>query len=216
MLATKTISPDEKSMMQGLKIGFALTGSHCTLEKALAAMECLRELGAEIMPIVSPAMIQYDTRFGSAESWRERLLKASGQEHLIESIPAAEPIGPQALLDVLLIAPCSGNTLAKLANGITDTAVLMAAKAHLRNLRPLVLAVSTNDGLGANAKNIGLLLNSKHLYFVPFGQDDASAKPNSLSADMAYIPQTIAAALRGQQLQPILLAASQPVVKSEK
>lgn len=191
--------------LQGLKIGFALTGSHCTLSQGVDAMTHLRSLGAEIMPIISPAVRLDDSRFGTANQWRSRILAASEQEEIVETIPAAEPIGPQGLLDVVIIAPCSGNTLAKLANGITDTPVLMAAKAHMRNQRPVVLAVATNDGLGANAKNIGLLLNTKLIYFVPFGQDDAFGKPNSLVADMEQIPAAILAALAGQQLQPLLL-----------
>lgn len=205
MNQNKFMQDSDISAVNGLKIGFALTGSHCTLAKAVAAMERLRELGAAVTPIVSPAVLQEDTRFGCVDFWRRRLREASGQDTLIESIIAAEPIGPQALLDVMLIAPCTGNTLAKLAAGVTDTPVLMAAKAHLRNQRPLVLAVSSNDGLSANAKNIGLLLNSKYIYFVPFGQDDAIGKPNSLMADLNQTPQTILAALAGRQIQPLLL-----------
>lgn len=204
-MTERTGIPTEELNLRGLKIGFALTGSHCTLAQGVAAMARLSGLGAEILPIISPAVQHDSSRFGSAAEWREKICRASAQDEIIDSIVAAEPIGPKGLLDVVVIAPCSGNTLAKLANGITDSAVLMAAKAHLRNQRPVVLAIATNDGLGFNAKNIGLLLHSKLIYFVPFGQDDAQGKPNSLIADMVQIPQTVVAALAGKQIQPLLI-----------
>lgn len=190
--------------LRGVKIGFALTGSHCTLELALAAMRQLKALGAEILPILSPSVLESNTRFGTAFAWREAVLEASGSERIITTIVEAEPIGPKKLLDLMLIAPCSGNTLAKLASGVVDTAPLMAAKAHLRNQRPLLLAPSTNDGLANAAKNIGVLLNSKQIYFVPFGQDDPFAKPNSLVADLGRLPQAASEALAGRQVQPLL------------
>ena len=191
--------------IQGKKIGFALTASYCTLDAAIVQMAKLRELGAEIQPIISPTIVQQNSRFGLAATWRQRIVEAGGTTEIIDNIIQAEPIGPSALLDILLVAPCTGNTLAKMAAGITDTPILMAAKAQLRNRRPLVLAIATNDGLGGNAKNIGLLLNTKNIYFVPFGQDDAINKPNSLIADMQQIPTTIVAALAGKQLQPVLI-----------
>lgn len=163
----------------------------------------LVEEGAKVIPIVSPAVAETDTRFGMASEWAARLKDITSQS-LITSIEEAEPIGPKGLLDLLVIAPCTGNTLAKLANGVTDSPVLMAAKAQLRNQKPVVLAVSTNDGLGLNARNIGLLLNTKNVYLVPFGQDDPHKKANSLKAHMRMILDTALAALEGRQLQPVL------------
>ena len=155
-------------------------------------------------PIVSEASAALDTRFGAAHD-HMREMERICDRRVIDSIPKAEPIGPKQLLDVLVIAPCTGNTLAKLANGIADTSVTMAAKAHLRNGRPVVVAVSTNDGLGGAARNIGELLCRKHYYFVPFRQDDPVGKPTSLVADMTKVTETVTAALRGEQLQPLLL-----------
>lgn len=195
---------------EGIKIGFGLTGSHCTLERTLKVAKVLVEDGADLYPVFSPAVETTNTRFGTAASWQQAMGKLAAHP-IISTIAAAEPIGPQKLLDVMVIAPCSGNTIAKLANGIVDTPVLMAAKAHLRNKRPLVLAVSTNDGLGMNGKNIGLLLNIKNIYWVPFGQDDPINKENSLVANMELLPATIAAALKYQQIQPILIEYSPEV-----
>ncbi|MGI6097954.1 MAG: dipicolinate synthase subunit B [Dethiobacteria bacterium] len=189
--------------LKGKKVGIALTGSHCTLEEALREIEKIKALGAEITPIISEPIDRTDTRFGEAEYWKKRLQEISGKE-LINSIVLAEPIGPQQLFDCLVIVPCTGNTLAKLANGIIDSPVLMAAKAHLRNLQPLVLAISTNDGLGLNAKNIGILLNTKHIYLVPFRQDNPCQKPNSLVSRLELLIPTIICALEGKQYQPIL------------
>lgn len=163
-------------------------------------------MGAEVLPIVSSEVATTDTRFGPASFWRSQLKAITGREP-ISTIEEAEPIGPQGLIDVLVIAPCTGNTLAKLANGITDSSVLMAAKANLRNQRPVVLAISTNDGLGMNAKNIGSLLNTRNIYFVPFGQDQPLLKPNSLSAKFDLILETILAALQGRQLQPLVVGS---------
>ncbi len=185
-------------------VGFAVTGSHCTLQEALSQVEKFLTEGAKVVPIISDAVDQDDTRFGTAESWK-KFLKNKCQMDPISSIPTAEPIGPQKLLDVMVVAPCTGNTLAKLANGITDSPVLMAVKAHLRNQRPVVLAISTNDGLGMNAKNIGLLLNMKNIFMVPFGQDNPKAKANSLVSHMSLLLDTTVEALQGKQYQPVLI-----------
>ncbi len=192
--------------LKGIKVGFALTGSHCTLEEVMVEMKRVADEGAILYPIISTAVDETDTRFGAAASWKEQVVEISGNKKIINSIVTAEPIGPQQLLDVLVVAPCTGNTLAKLANAITDSPVLMAIKAHLRNQRPVVLAVSTNDGLSLNAKNIGLLLNAKNIYMVPFGQDSPADKPNSLKAKMNKLVDTIEHALKREQLQPILVA----------
>lgn len=190
--------------LKGKKIGFAVTGSHCTISKVLPQIKKLINEGAEVYPILSPAVRDTDTRFGLGASWQAELEALTGHQ-AITTIVEAEPLGPQKLLDALIIAPCTGNTLAKLANGITDTPVLMAAKAVLRNQRPVIIGISTNDGLGANAKNLGLLLNTKNIYLVPFRQDDPYNKANSLIADMDLILETTLAALAGRQLQPLLL-----------
>lgn len=190
--------------LRGVKIGFALTGSSCNFEAVFPEIEKLVEGGADIYPIISPAVDTFDTRFGTAEKWKNKLIEITGKE-LIKTIVDAEPVGPKLNLDVLVVAPCTGNTTAKLANAITDTSVTMAVKAHLRNNRPVVLAIATNDGLGANAKNIGLLLNMKNIYLVPFCQDDAMKKPKSLIAKFDQIQPTIEDALFGRQIQPILV-----------
>jgi len=192
--------------LKGIKVGFALTGSHCTLAEAMVEMKRVADEGAILYPIVSAAVDATDTRFGTAVGWKEQVAEISGSKKIINSIAAAEPIGPQQLLDVLVVVPCTGNTIAKLANAITDSAVLMAIKAHLRNQRPVVLAVSTNDGLSLNAKNIGLLLNAKNIYMVPFGQDSPTDKPSSLKAKMDKLVDTIEHALQKEQIQPILVA----------
>jgi len=189
--------------LKGKKVGFAVTGSHCTFEKVLPEAQKIIDKGAEVIPIMSESVQFTDTRFGLASKWYEELQRITGQKP-ITSIVEAEPIGPQVYFDALIIAPCTGNTLSKLALGITDGTVLMAAKAHLRNQRPLIIAISTNDGLGNNAKNISILLNSKNIYFVPFGQDDPFKKPNSLIAQFTKITDTLLAALEGKQIQPII------------
>ena len=166
-------------------------------------LETLKETGANLLPVFSLNASTLDSRFGTSASFLERAEILTGQKP-ITSIPAAEPIGPKGLVDILVIAPCTGNTLSKLANGISDTAVLMAAKSHLRNNRPLVISLSTNDALGMNLKNIGILLNTKNIYFVPFGQDDYKAKPNSMTAFTELLPETIDAALSGKQIQPVI------------
>ena len=190
--------------MRTERVGFAVSGSFCTHEQVLKALEQLAAVYETVIPIASEASAFTDTRFGTSEELLERLEDLTGQEVLCD-IPSVEPIGPKKLLDVLVIAPAPGNTIAKLASGIADTAVTMAVKSHLRNGRPVVVAVSSNDGLAAGARNIGELLVRKNYYFVPFGQDNAAAKPCSLVADFGKIPETVDAALRGEQLQPVLL-----------
>jgi len=189
--------------LEGKKIGVALTGSFCTFEKMFLELQKLKEAGAEIFPILSNATQTITSRFGAPEDFIERIKSITGKSPII-CIEGAEPIGPKGYLDVLTILPCTGNTAAKLANGITDSPVLMAAKAHLRNSKPLVISISTNDGLGMNMKNIGLLLNAKNIYFVPFGQDDYKKKPNSLVAHTELLIPTLEAALDHEQYQPLL------------
>lgn len=189
--------------MQKKTIGFALCGSFCTLNSVIEQIKALKELGYDVLPIMSETVYNTDTRFGKAEDFINRVEEISGNK-IIHTIQCAEPIGPKALLDLLVIAPCTGNTLAKLAYGITDTSVTMAAKAHLRNERPLLIAVSTNDALAAAGKNIGTLLNYKNIYFVPFSQDMPEGKPRSAIADFSLIPGAVLAALGGRQLQPII------------
>ncbi len=189
--------------MDKIKLGFALTGSFCTFDRVF---DVLRELSAEyeVTPIMSPAAASCDTRFGTAEHYRAELEAICGRRALT-TLQEVEPIGPKRALDLLAVAPCTGNTLSKLAAGITDTCVTMACKSQLRNARPVVLAVSTNDGLSASAAGLGKLLNRKNIYFVPFGQDDPEAKPTSLVANFTLIPETLAAAMMGKQLQPLLI-----------
>lgn len=185
-------------------MGFAVCGSFCTHAAVLSELKRLTELYETVIPIASENAAFTDTRFGTSDDLMEQLEDLTGNDVLCD-IPSVEPIGPQKLLDVLVIAPATGNTIAKLAAGITDTTVTMAAKAHLRNGGPVVLAIASNDGLSAGAKNIGELLARRNYYFVPFGQDNAEAKPCSLVADFSRLPETIDAALRGEQLQPVLL-----------
>lgn len=189
--------------MEERTIGFGLCGSFCTFASVLPAMEAIKRQYAAVVPIFSGAASTIDSRFGTAESFIRRAEEICGTK-AVTTIAQAEPVGPKKLLDVLVIAPCTGNTLAKLAAGVADTPVTLACKAHLRNGRPVVLAVSTNDGLAANAKNIGELLNRKHFYFVPFGQDSPMKKPCSLVAHLELLPQTVAQALAGKQIQPLL------------
>ena len=190
--------------MRSEPIGFAFCGSFCTFEPVLAALARLCREYESVQPILSGAAGSVDTRFGGAAAFRERI-EAICRRPVWDSLAEVEPIGPKKLLDLLVIAPCTGNTLAKLAAGIADGPVTLACKAQLRNARPVVLAVSTNDGLAANARSIGVLLDRRQFYFVPFGQDDPEKKPTSLVADMSRIPETVAAALEGRQLQPLLL-----------
>lgn len=191
-------------MLKNKRIGVAFTGSHCTLENIFPQLHQLVEAGAELYPIMSNALQNTDTRFGNKKKWLDTVEEITGRAPWL-TIAEVEPIGPQKLLDLLLIAPCTGNTLAKLAGGVTDTPVLMAAKAHLRNGRPLLLYISTNDGLGINAKNIALLLNTKHVFIVPFGQDNPESKPNSLVSKPDYIMPAVLDAFQEKQTQPILV-----------
>lgn len=193
--------------MEDKTIGFAVCGSFCTHARAMEALEQVKARFARVIPIVSECTAATDTRFGCAHELMREMARIC-DHRVISTIAGAEPIGPQKLLDLLIIAPCTGNTLGKLAAGVTDTSVTMAAKAHLRNGRPLVIAVSTNDGLAASAKNIGTLLDKKNVYFVPFRQDDPEKKPTSLVADFTRIPDVIEAAMRGEQLQPVLLGSA--------
>lgn len=188
----------------GITVGYALSGSHCTFAEVMPEIKRFVDAGANVIPIVSNTLITTDTRFGTAKEWQTQLTGITGNE-IISSIVQAEPLGPSKLLDVLVIAPCTGNTTSRLANALTDSAVLMAAKAQMRNSRPVVLAISTNDGLGLNAANIAKLLVAKHIYFVPFGQDNPVQKPNSLVARMDLVMEACEAALQGKQLQPILI-----------
>jgi dipicolinate synthase subunit B len=190
--------------LKGVKIGFALTGSYCCLDTVLPHVGRLMDEEAEVFPIISSIVDSADTKFGTSDKWKNMLFEMTGRK-AITTVIEAEPIGPQKLFDVVVVAPCTGNTLAKLTNGITDTAVLMSVKAQLRNQRPVVLAVSTNDGLSMNAKNIGMLLNMRNIYMVPFGQDNPLAKPNSLMAKWDLITDTILEALKGRQYQPVLI-----------
>lgn len=189
--------------LKGKTIGYALTGSFCTLETAVTQLEGIVAAGANVIPIISNNVNDMDTRFSKADVLKDRLVQITGNQ-IIRTIAQAEPIGPKGLLDILVVYPCTGNTLAKIATGITDTPVTMAVKAHLRNDRPVVIAISTNDGLSGNAQNIGKLLNTKNIYFVPFGQDDPVGKKTSLIAKDELVAKTLELALEGNQLQPLL------------
>ncbi|WP_010269422.1 dipicolinate synthase subunit B [Paenibacillus senegalensis] len=188
----------------GKTVGFALTGSHCTFEEVMPQIQRFVDLGAKVIPIASNTLMTTDTRFGTSQEWQKQLKDITGND-IISTIVEAEPLGPSKLLDILVIAPCTGNTTSKLANALTESPVLMAAKAQMRNQRPLVIAISTNDGLGLNAANIAKLLVTKNIYFVPFGQDAPEVKANSLVSRMDLIEATCEAALQGKQLQPLLI-----------
>ena len=188
--------------MEKVTIGYAMCGSYCTFDKAVTQMQILKNMGYDILPIMSENASSVDTRFGKCKDFINMVENISGKK-VINTIKEAEPIGPKKLCDLILISPCTGNTLAKLTGGITDTAVTMAAKSHLRILRPVLIALSTNDALGATAKNIGYMLNRKHIYFVPMKQDDHIKKPNSLVADFSMIPQSVEMALKNSQIEPI-------------
>lgn len=189
--------------LKGKKIGFALTGSFCNFQYVFPEIEKLANEGADIYPIISETVNIYDTRFGTAKEWKDKFKEITGKD-LIKNIVEAEPVGPKLDLDLLLVAPCTGNTTAKLANAITDGAVTMAVKAHLRNNKPVVLSIATNDGLGANLKNIGLLMYAKNIYFVPFSQDAPFKKTKSLVSHFDKIIPTIEEALKDNQIQPVL------------
>jgi len=190
--------------LQGIRIGLVVTGSHCTVGEVIPAVQELATEGAVITPIFSYTVTATDNRFYQVAELEAQIC-AITSEPIIKTITAAEPIGPQKWFDVVVIAPCTGNTMAKLANGIIDSPALMATKAHLRNQRPVVLGISSNDALGLNARNLGILLNSKQIYFVPFRQDSPQEKANSLVADMRLLFATVKEALQGKQLQPLLL-----------
>lgn len=184
-------------------IGVAITGSYCTYNKIFDEIKNLVATGANLYTIFSDNASTTDSRFGNADDFINLAKELTGKNP-ITTIPDAEPIGPNAMFDILIIAPCTGNTLSKLANGISDTPVLMAAKAHLRNNKPLVISLSTNDALGMNLKNIGILLNTKNIYFVPFGQDNYLSKPNSMISHTELMVETINYALEAKQLQPVI------------
>ncbi|NGQ94064.1 dipicolinate synthase subunit B [Brevibacillus sp. SYP-B805] len=192
------------SDLKGKTIGWGLSGSHCTFEETMPQIKRVVEAGARVIPVVTHTVMTTDTRFGTSADWQKQLVEITG-EKIIATIPEAEPLGPSKLFDAMVIAPCTGNTTSRLANAITDSAVLMAAKATMRNLRPIVVAISTNDGLGLNFANIAKLLTAKNIFFVPFGQDAPEKKPNSLVARMDLIKETCEAALDGRQLQPLLI-----------
>lgn len=189
---------------KGIRLGFAFTGSFCTLREVTNALYKVKEEGFDIFPIMSETVYSTDTRFGKCKDYIEEIENICGRK-IISTVPTAEPIGPKKLIDALLIAPCTGNTLGKIAQGIYDGCVPLAAKATLRNNCPVIIAPSTNDGLSSSLKNIGLLLNSKNIYFVPFGQDDPIGKNNSLVAKWDYIIPAVKDALSGKQFQPILM-----------
>lgn len=189
--------------LERIKVGLGITGSFCNFSETKNVINSLVEAGAEVLPIVSFMTKNLDTRFYKKNDYI-KMLEAESKNKVIDTIQKAEPIGPKNLVDVLLICPCTGNSLAKLANGITDTPVLMATKGHLRNNKPVVIGVSTNDGLGASLQSIAKLINTKNIYFVPFRQDDYMAKPKSLVLDYTYIIDTVNLALQGKQIQPIL------------
>ena len=190
--------------LEGIKVGFGMTGSFCTFEKAFKAASALVGAGAEVTPIMSFNAAGISTRFGTAEENCLKIEDICGHK-IIRSIEEAEPIGPKKLFDILIIAPCTANTLAKLALGISDTPITMEVKSHLRNGRPVVIAVSTNDALAGCAKNIGALQNYRNYYFVPYSQDNFTSKPNSVVADFTQINKTAEAALEGLQIQPVML-----------
>lgn len=190
--------------MTGMTVGFALCGSFCTVDKAVIQIERILKTGAKVIPIMSPITYETDTRFGNAEQRVKRIEELTGNK-VLKTIKETEPIGPKALLDILIIAPCTGNTMSKISKGITDTSVTMAAKAHLRNNRPVLIAMATNDALSGSAQSIGKLLNTKNIYFVPFGQDDPIKKSTSMICDFDMIIPAAKSALEGKQIQPILL-----------
>ncbi|MGE5557546.1 MAG: dipicolinate synthase subunit B [Bacillota bacterium] len=191
--------------LQGLHIGFAMTGSHCTIAKVLPQMAKLVESGADVIPIISDSVRITTSKYGTAGHLREEINRIT-HKYPWETLVEVEPVGPEQLLDLLVIMPCTGNTLAKISLGISDTPVTFACKAHLRNNRPVVIGISTNDALSANAANLGALLNRKHVYFIPFGQDNPFQKSNSLVFKPELLLNTIDAALNGKQYQPLILS----------
>ena len=189
--------------MTGVRVGFVMCGSFCTFAKALVQMEELVKKGYEVIPIMSYNAYSTDTRFGKAEEHIKRIEELCGR-NIIADISSAEPIGPKKMTDIMVVAPCTGNTAAKLANAVTDTPAAMAVKSHLRQSKPVLICIATNDALGASAQNIGKLLNTRHFYFVPFRQDDPFKKPNSLVTDFDRLIPAMEYALEGKQLQPVL------------
>lgn len=190
-------------MFENLNIGLGITGSFCNFKYIKEVIYSLQDEGANVIPIVSENVKSLDTRFYKSKDFLE-MLKSTTKNKVISSIVEAEPIGPKNILDILIICPCTGNTLAKIANGITDSTILMAIKSHIRKNKPVVIGISTNDGLGAAFENIGKVINTKNFYFVPFSQDDPINKPKSLVLDYSYILDTIKEALKSRQIQPIL------------
>ncbi len=190
--------------LSGVRIGLAMAASHCNLARAVATIEELVSAGAEVTPIVSHSILSVKTRFGTPEHWREAITQAANHDMLL-SIPDVEPSGPKHWFDVVMVMPCTGNTLAKLANAINDSPVTMAVKAQLRNGRPVLLAITSNDLLGMNAMNLGRLLSSRNIFFVPFGQDDPANKPRSLDAHLELAVESIQHAVKGEQIQPMLV-----------
>lgn len=193
--------------LSGKTLGYAMAASHCTLAKAMAPLKELVDEGAAVIPILSTQASTVSTRFGTPEEWIDAATRITGRRPLL-TIPEVEPLGPSRALDALVICPCTGNTLARLAHAINDSPVTMSAKTTWRNGRPVVLAITTNDGLGLNAINLGLLLAAKNVFFVPFGQDNPVEKPNSLDADLSLLVDTVVLALEGRQLQPVLVPRS--------
>ena len=191
-------------LLDGVKVGIGITGSFCTLDKIMEEIGRMIDEGADVYPVLSFNVSNLDTRFGKAEDWKKEIENITGKT-AVSTIQDAEPIGPKGFLDIFAIAPCTGNTLAKIANGITDTPVCMAWKAHLRNNKPALVGISTNDGISANGKNLGLLMNMKNVYFVPFGQDDAVKKQNSIISKYDLLIPSILEALQGRQIQPVIV-----------
>ncbi|WP_297989757.1 dipicolinate synthase subunit B [Anoxybacillus sp.] len=191
--------------VQGKRIGFGLTGSHCTYDAVMPEIEKLIAKGADVIPIVSYTVQSTNTRFGKGEEWVKKLEEMTGHQ-VIDTIVKAEPLGPKLPLDCMVIAPLTGNSMSKLANAMTDSPVLMAAKATMRNHRPVVVGISTNDALGLNGVNLMRLMAAKNIYFIPFGQDDPFKKPNSMVAHMPLLLDTVEAALEGRQIQPVIVA----------
>jgi dipicolinate synthase subunit B len=190
--------------LQGKRIGFGLTGSHCTYDEVMPEIEKLVKEGAEVLPIVTYTVQTTNTRFGDGTDWVKKLEDITGNK-VIDTIVKAEPLGPKIPLDCMVIAPLTGNSMSKLANAMTDSPVLMAAKATMRNHRPVIVGISTNDALGLNGVNLMRLMAAKNIYFIPFGQDAPQTKPNSMVAKMSLLRDTVIAALEGRQLQPVII-----------
>lgn len=191
-------------MLKGKRIGLGITASHCTYDQLLPMIHSLQKEGAIVVPIITHSVLHAATRFGTGEEWIKRIEEATG-EKVVTSIVEAEPFGPSNPLDCMVISPLTGNSMSRFANAATDSPVLMAAKATLRNGKPVVLGISTNDALGLNGMNLMKLLNMKHVFFIPFGQDDCIKKPNSLISDFSLLPTTVASAIESKQLQPLLI-----------